>query len=71
MPPASPLRVSDHSALELRPDCGDCDAHEVYVALPQTRIVFSFSLEQGLPYTYNQQDRLYHLILTTLGEPVP
>ncbi len=71
MAPASLLRVSRYSALELRPDCGDCDAHEVYIALPQTRLVFSFSLEQGLPYTYNQQDRLYRLILNTVSEPVP
>ena len=71
MAPASALQVSHYSALELRPDCGDCDAHEIYVALPQTRLVFSFSLEQGLKYTYTQQERLYRLILTTLSEPIP
>ena len=70
MVPASPLLVSHFPALELRPDCGDCEAHEVYVALPRTRLAFSFSLEQGLPYTYKQQEQLYRLILTTLSEPV-
>src|SRR5438128_1403357 len=68
---AAPSRVtiSRYQALELRPSCGDCVAYEFYVELPRTWLTASFSLEQSVPYTYDEQERLYRRILATLRTP--
>ena len=68
--PPTRVVVSHYPALEMRPDCGDCVAYEFYVQLPRTWLVISFSLEQSVPYTYEEQEQLYRRIIATLeGEP--
>ena len=63
--PAKALRVEEYEALELLPDCGDCEAHEWYVAMPSRWFVLSASLEQQQAFTYEQQAALYKRMLST------
>ncbi len=64
--PALPMRIGTYAGFELKPDCGDCLAFEDYLELPQARVVASFSVEQNLPYTYEQQEALYRRIVATV-----
>ena len=66
MPPAKRVNVVEGAAFELGPYCGDCIVREFYVLLGESRVIISFSLEQGLPYTYEQQEQLYRRILRTI-----
>jgi len=67
--PPTRVTISRYHALQLRPNCGDCVAYEFYVELPRAWVAASFSLEQFVPYTYDQQERLYRRILATLRTP--
>src|SRR5262245_8257399 len=69
--PANSVSIGGYKALQLQPDCGDCVAYEIYVALPGTWVVVSFSLEQNTPYTYKQQEQLYRAIVSTLQPARP
>jgi hypothetical protein len=64
--PADSISVASYKALQLQPDCGDCVAYEIYLPLPDTWVVASFSLEQNTPYTFEQQEQLYRRIISTV-----
>jgi hypothetical protein len=53
-------------ALHLRPYCGDCDPHELYVATPKRMIVVSYVFDIGVPGDRDAQARLYRAIVSTL-----
>ncbi len=67
--PPRAIALGPYHGYQLGPTCGDCVAYETYVEIPDSWVAVSFSLEQGLPYTYEQQDSLYRRIQATLRAP--
>ena len=52
-------------ALRLQPFCGDCEAYEVYVAVPGRIVMFGIVYDIGIPGDRDEQRRLYDTILST------
>jgi hypothetical protein len=69
--PATADTVGHLQVLSLVPDCGDCIAQEFYIALPATWVRVSYSLEQGTPFSFDQQDTLFRRIAATLESATP
>lgn len=52
-------------ALRLQPFCGDCEAYELYTAVPGRIVMFGIVYDIGIPGDHEQQRRLYEAILST------
>jgi len=63
--PPDSLALGRQRALRLQPFCGDCEAYEVYVAVPRRLVMFDIVYDIGIPGDRDRQRALYDAILST------
>lgn len=64
--PAVPRRVGGRTAWVLRPTCGDCEAVEVYLDFPGTRLVAAWGVDGIEPLTAAQRHALAWKLVASL-----
>ena len=68
--PPTAVQIAGRSGWLLRPTCGDCQAVEVFLDLPGTRLVADWGVDGIPPLTVAERHALAWAFLDTL-EPVP
>lgn len=59
------MSVGEQRALRLQPFCGDCEAYEIYAAVPARIVVVAIIYDISIPGDREQQRAMYHAILAT------
>ena len=59
------ITVGDQRALRLQPFCGDCEAYELYTAVPGRIVVIAIIYDISIPGDRDQQKAMYRAILAS------